>query len=541
MMEPRPSFRWNALRNAFRLAHPWLLSAFLVLSFYSANMRHLEFCVVLYPLGVTGAACLLLWGSAFLIIRDSDKASLAATLGLVMNFLFPHVFRAAKAHPFFAAGNKWKMFSLVTAWALLYGVCVVRIFWARKRPVWSWGVSLLVSGMLGTAAAQVLAYHMRETLTGPRRAARAFPGKVRAAIGAMSCVSRRDLPHIAYLLVDGYARADVLQDLYNFDNSAFLTALRAKGFFVQERAFANYCQTALAQASTLNLNYLQDVLSGQEQSSDRVVLGDLIANNALIAILTAHGYRVHRYPSGYHLTDRFPGLRLLPASPGGQFSATFFDETFLTTLVNALYRRRVNPAEAHRHRVRATLEYLPLSLRSLDPVFVYAHIVCPHPPFLFRADGSPMPLQRSYTLSDGDHLTGAELSPDAYVAGYVSQLQFLNAQLERLMDAMLCASVRPLVIVLQADHGPGSRLLWEDKERTDLRERLAIFSAFYFPDGDYSALDTVFSSVNTFRVILRQFLGLDIPLLPDRAYFSKWSLPYEFHEVSLHSLLPPSP
>ena len=43
-------------------------------------------------------------------------------------------------------------------------------------------------------------------------------------------------PDIYYIILDGYARSDVMQELFNFDNTGFLERLRHKGFFVAQAA-----------------------------------------------------------------------------------------------------------------------------------------------------------------------------------------------------------------------------------------------------------------------------------------------------------------
>ncbi|MHB1557432.1 MAG: hypothetical protein ACYC61_08125 [Isosphaeraceae bacterium] len=38
--------------------------------------------------------------------------------------------------------------------------------------------------------------------------------------------------------------------------------------------------------------------------------------------------------------------------------------------------------------------------------------------------------------------------------------------------------------------------------------------------------------MNSFRVVLNTFFGADLPLLPDRSYFSTWPEPYRFIDVT---------
>src|SRR6188472_659615 len=55
-------------------------------------------------------------------------------------------------------------------------------------------------------------------------------------------------PDIYYIIVDGYARADVLQKYYDFDNSEFLAALGKRGFALNDHSRANYYWTFLSLA-----------------------------------------------------------------------------------------------------------------------------------------------------------------------------------------------------------------------------------------------------------------------------------------------------
>ena len=53
-------------------------------------------------------------------------------------------------------------------------------------------------------------------------------------------------PDIYYIILDRYANADTLSEIYDFDNEPFLHELEARGFSIAHHAWANYFKTALS-------------------------------------------------------------------------------------------------------------------------------------------------------------------------------------------------------------------------------------------------------------------------------------------------------
>jgi hypothetical protein len=121
---------------------------------------------------------------------------------------------------------------------------------------------------------------------------------------------------------------------------------------------------------------------------------------------------------------------------------------------------------------------------------------------------------------------------EKYLEGYRAQTAFIARQVQQTIQQILAQMRRPTIIVIQADHGPGSRLDWADPAKTDFRERFSILNAYYFPDQGYADLYPEISPVNTFRVILKNYFGIALPLLEDRSYFSTLDKPYDFSDVT---------
>jgi hypothetical protein len=163
------------------------------------------------------------------------------------------------------------------------------------------------------------------------------------------------------------------------------------------------------------------------------------------------------------------------------------------------------------------------------PKFVFAHLLAPHPPFVFSPDGEPVEADWDYRLSDGSHFDGTR---DQYINGYRGQIQYINTLLAETIDQILESSATPPVIILQGDHGPGAYLDYESLENTCIQERFSILNAYYFPNQDKSIFDSSISPVNSFRILFDSYFNTSLGLIEDRSYYSTWSRPYNFTDVT---------
>jgi len=103
--------------------------------------------------------------------------------------------------------------------------------------------------------------------------------------------------------------------------------------------------------------------------------------------------------------------------------------------------------------------------------------------------------------------------------------------LEEITPRLIGGSPVDPIIVLQGDHGPGAGLDWRSPTAEGLTERFRILDAIRLPGAAPELLYPTMSPVNTFRVILNQYFGTGLALLPDRSYFSTTSRPLEFQPV----------
>lgn len=338
------------------------------------------------------------------------------------------------------------------------------------------------------------------------------------------------LPDIYYIIPDSYARADVLERFFGFDNADFLTALRERGFYIADESRSNYVQTALSLASSLNMDYLE---ATPADAGDRDALEQLLRHSKVRQSLAEMGYRVVAFESGYPITELGDADVYLHSTDYLNVNAVEGLLLINSAAVIAMDKGWLSVPVAGRAnftQVQYALEQLPEVAQLPGPKFVFMHIVAPHPPFNVTRTGSFMaPLSPDFGSLDGDGRSG---SPEVYVSGYIEKLLYTNQRLLTAVDAILDQSETPPVIIIQGDHGSG--MLWSvnSMAETCMWERAAIFNAYYLPVAGLDRLYPTITPVNTFRVIFDTVFESHLGTLEDLTYYSSWQRPYQFTDVT---------
>jgi len=326
------------------------------------------------------------------------------------------------------------------------------------------------------------------------------------------------LPDIYYIILDGYARGDVLKNYYDFDNNKFLATLEKKGFYVAEKSYANYSYTFLSLASSLNFKhiaYLSEKVG--ENSTDLRIPYQMIEDNEVVNILKAIGYSYVHFNSTWGATasNRHADFAISPA-------ASIFQDEFTRVLSSTTFLKVLDPfmiqslAQVHLNSLQALEEVSSME----ESTFTFAHILLPHYPFIFSESGE---LKKDLTVLD-------QFEESAWVDtdGYKQQVAYLNNRMLQIIDRILEKSEVEPVIIIQGDHGP---TLPGSKEATPIR--MSILNAYFFPDyleqNDF--LYPTITPVNTFRLLLNELFGSDLPLEKDEVFFSRFARPFRFFRL----------
>jgi hypothetical protein len=174
--------------------------------------------------------------------------------------------------------------------------------------------------------------------------------------------------------------------------------------------------------------------------------------------------------------------------------------------------------ETHRKIIKYNFETL-LDVSGIPrPKFVFAHIISPHPPFVFDRAGNPVELTPGFSFADASDYPGTR---ESYQENYIEQVIYVNHNLQNVIESILSTSDVPPIIILQADHGSGMLANFSNYEDMCLKERFSSFSAYYLPGVDASAIPSIITNVNTFRIVFNEFFQANYPLLPNIHYAFK--------------------
>lgn len=519
--------------------HPFLIGLFPILALWAGNVQYVHAHDVLR----SALAALAMAGGLLLIIRLAtrswEKAAVLSAAALIFFFSYGHVYGVLKGLSIgdFPLGRHRYMVPVGAALFVLLAVLVVRgrgWLGIANQALLVAGLVLVIPPLIRIASWDIRAAQARG------RAPASSPLALRQTPGPEAAV-----PDIYYIIVDGYGRSDVLQESYGFDNTPFLEFLEQRGFYVAESSHSNYGQTLLSFASSLNLEYIQDLPGAPaEGSDDRIFLDELIRNSLARRSLADIGYQFVAFETTFNETsiDNADVYYIAYRPYQALVSLNAFESQVLSTsLVRFLLDAQVSTAralndaaiepgyEGHRNRILYTLATLPDVADLEGDYFAFVHILAPHPPFVFGPNGERIHHTQAFSLKDtGTHFE----SPEEYIRLYRDQATYLDRLLTVAIDEILQRSDTPPIMIIQGDHGPGAHLDWDTMTEPVVHERYSILNAYLFPDDSRALLYPSITPVNSLRVLFRGHFGAELPLLEDRVYFSQGGALYRFVDAT---------
>jgi hypothetical protein len=489
--------------------YPVLLAAFPVLFLYAYNINETSVSQIWLPMLVSVAATLALWAMLSLSLRSLPKAALATAAFLVFFFAYGRLYDVLVNWGLFVPEHAYLLPTMLFVW----GYCVY--FIGRTKRDFR-----LTTRLLNVVAVALIAINLFNVASYQVRLAGASADTPAKSVpkAAANTTELTNLPDIYFIIMDEYAHPDTMLEWYDYDNSQFVNRLEDEGFYIGRGSKTRSPSTPQCLAQILNMEYLTPGWDWSPEIANYVERGSgaeyskayvwndatfkKIAYNEVVDFLRAHGYEYIVFgPSSpwenyiKQNSDLYFNYSEDAATP---WISAFQETLWQTTMLKPFYYRTVGCEyeSSYRRMTLHTLEHLQEMPEMEVPKLIFAHLICPHEPFVFGPDGEYTSPQSYQDYGD----------KEAYLGQYI----FISREIEKVVDTLLEESEIPPIIILQSDHGLRAGheglVIGDD-------EWHKIMNAMYLPGMDYTELSDSMSPVNTFRLIFDYYFGADYPLL----------------------------
>jgi hypothetical protein len=330
---------------------------------------------------------------------------------------------------------------------------------------------------------------------------------------------------IWWIILDRYGSDRVLAAELGVPQNDLTPWLQDRGFQTLTDAHANYIRTSLSLASTLHLTHLDGL--AQRMGADSGSYAPIVRwlkDHPVGRFLQSQGYRYTQVGSWFPFTRESDiADQVLRPGESRDFGTLVKNATVLT-LIDRIHPEKTLKRDAAA-AVSAIYQWQQLGrlCREVGQDFVFAHVLLPHPPYVFHDDGT--------------------LATEQDPSSYAEQTGYVNDRMRELVE---CLQDRPEadqpIIVLQADEGPYPARYGRDQDGFDwstatpseLAMKFEILDAMYLPGLPEGVAPPAsgMTAVNTFRYLLSSYFGADLPLLPDRVFTSPRQRPYDLTDVT---------
>ena len=493
--------------------HPILFALFPITFLFSQNVAQIYPIEAIIPGLLITAISIISWYGLGVISKNYFKSGLIISTGIFLFFFYGHYYEFLVnifVNTDISLGHKIPLISFVIIFSIIISFIIIT---KKKLDNLTKIINAIVIVMVLLSVVNIASFYILNSSE--------FTNNELVKTDYFD--SNLSYPNIYYIILDGYGHNDYLKKYYNYDNSEFLSALENRGFFVPENPTSNYPATITSLTSLLNMEY-NDKLVNENGIPNWLKFYEAAKNNKIMKYLNKHGYEIYNLDSGVYLTRHMPIADHNLCGTNFLINSEFSTELFRITMLKPVYgqifetegRERINCAFTSLNEVHK---------EANNPFFIFAHIIAPHTPYLFGPNGEH--------VSPNDLEFGNNKSPKD-IEGYIGQLQYVNKKILENVDNILENKENNTIIVITADHGTRYLLDWECPLCSEeaIRERMAIFSAFYFYDKNYEEIDEDITLVNVFRNIFNTYVDGEFEILENHNYFIRNQTSLVFVDVT---------
>jgi hypothetical protein len=443
------------------------------------------------------------------IYKDKAKAGFLSTFIGILFLYFGNIKNSLSQVPLIGFLSRHTFFL-----PLLFLILVLIFYQLRKKTVNS-KVTLLLNTLLliyiGLEAFKWMTYTHKE-------AERSLPAAYITPASLRPGAIKTKLPDIIYVVLDCYPSPSFQEEMLGKKDHYLDSSLKKMGFFSIPEPRSNYNGTAFTLSSVFQLEYhswLHNNIKSNSFHYNKAMW--LVKNAALFNILSQFKYQMHNF-SIFDFADKPAVKKVTFLSMPTQH--IIFYNTLIATIQREIlwnFNPQLNKNEEkkisrnkellsftkdYNQQVADSLLYFPGKSNDSVPSFVYAHLLMPHFPYFFDSTGKAYPDEEIY----GNMMIKDKIKFRNYIS-------YTDKKIAAIIQSLIQKNGANSIIIIQSDHGV------YDFDKSREQDAFRNYSAFYFPDGDYSQLYAGMSNVNTFRIVLNKYFDQQLPLLKDSSVY----------------------
>ncbi len=435
----------------------------------------------------------------FLLIykTNSQKAAIAASVFLVFFHTYGLVFNHLR---------QWDVYT-VEHYMILPGYIVLALYlvWIVGRinnkllgNLWKL-ITIIMLGLLLFNVIKILPIEIKKIAQNNKQDL--------SITGNQSQENDQSYPDIYYIIFDEMVGFDAIRQYWKYNEiDNFTSALASEGFYIAENSHGSTGNTFHEIAIRLNYEPYPYDPSNLSKYNDEDL--DHIYDNKVFSFLKSKGYSIVVFEDGLPIISQWKADLIYSSSLNETLSGgSFFNEFVMLVLNNTMVEPflgyfELDTAEISSHE--RMMDLIPDKITQLDvqsPKFVYIHLLMPHLPFLFDANGKRIPLKNQNDW-------------DQYLGYYIYTVHYAQSLLDKIITSS--ANNHPPVIIFQSDHGVRNIKMENNNillQNYSLAEYFnLIVNAQYLPRCKDAPLTQDMDPINTFPIIFNCYFDAKIPL-----------------------------
>lgn len=307
--------------------------------------------------------------------------------------------------------------------------------------------------------------------------------------------------NIFIIVTDMYAGDYILKKL-GYDNKNFYSELEKRDFHVFRDINSNYHKTIFSISSFLNMEYLENVHELTPLSA--------IQKSTLFHLAKFNDYQINYMSSFCVIKDYKNNVFNIE----DYYSAYYINELFEVLFIKTPFKFLAKFLP--KNDTIKEEEFIKKIVSKKQKNFTFLHVVAPHHPYLFDADGNELKEVNPIMQKDCSILR---------TDSYLKYVGYTNKHLLNLIDIILKSQNEKPIIILTGDHGcryMNCNDIEHDYERVkdvtpwNIKSQFNTFLAYYNPDIDINEYKNTVSLINFFRQFSNDVFKTDFEYLKNK-------------------------